>query len=99
MFFSLGRRIVKDFGFLSDYGYVPDKKNPDTDAAFRKKDATYDLIVIGKSYYDKHIVVAINKHDGGFIDLLENVTFNTNSYKDQVPYAQKVLREWLDKNN
>lgn len=97
---SYSRRMVSDFNFLGDYGYSLDRVGKFEIVLKHENDEKKYIRVSKNPFQEKKmtIVVMDSKNATRLLSLPQNGTFN-NDYKSQVPYAQKVLKEWLNKNN
>ena len=92
--------MVSDFNFLGDYGYSLDRVGKFEIVLKHENDEKKYIRVSKNPFQEKKmtIVVMDSKNATRLLSLPQNGTFN-NDYKSQVPYAQKVLKEWLNKNN
>lgn len=96
---SRSRRMALDFNFLDDYGYSLDSVGK-FEIILKCEDDEKKHIRISKNpFREKKMIIVVTDLQNATrqLSLPQNGTFN-NDYKSQVPYAQKVLKEWLDNN-
>ena len=99
---SIYKRLAADFSFLNSYNFSFLKTykhyvSPAVSFANAKRE-----IIVGMDYWDDKMFVYIFNIQSSEKkleqDLLRNVRFFTRNYKAQVPYVQKILKDWLDNN-
>ena len=98
MFCNIYKKIRKDFDFLQDYSYFYhhyEHHNVMPSVVFSNGNKQ---IQIGMHYEDGKIFVIIYDYEGQLLgnDIIENYTFSSRKYKDQVEIVKDILKKYLE---
>lgn len=94
------KKIINDFSFIASYGFEYDHIEHHyvvPSVVFLGKDGKN--IQIGFSHEDDRMFVRVYRNSGCIIgeDILENISFSSNRYADQVGLAKKIFTDYLEK--